>query len=69
MLEKSEYDLKKYSGHSFCRGGATLGFQVGLRITEIKQRGDWVPSALDGYIYISASASGGSIPFVGWSIG
>ena len=40
MIAVAGYDPTRYSGHSFRRGGATLGFELGLLIPEIKIRGD-----------------------------
>ena len=55
FVDKVGYDSTKYSGHSLRRGGATLGFQVGLSITQIKKRGDWTSSAVNSYIHVSKS--------------
>lgn len=53
LLSRAGYDEKSYSGHSFRRGGASLGFEIGLNLTQIKQRGDWASSAVDEYIFIT----------------
>ena len=45
-------DATRYSGHSFRRGGATLGFEVGLTLSEIKTRGDWKSNAVNEYVVI-----------------
>ena len=52
ILALSGFEPSSYSGHSFRRGGATLGFKLGLSIVEIKQRGDWRSSAVESYIDI-----------------
>ena len=49
-------DATKYSGHSLRRGGATLGFQLGLSLTQIKKRGDWTSSAVNEYICMSCNS-------------
>ena len=53
LLSRAGYQPDKFSGHSFRRGGATLAFQRGLSITEVKQRGDWASSAVENYIFVS----------------
>ena len=55
LLAKTGLDENLYSGHSFRRGGATLAFQRGLSITHVKQRGDWLSSAVENYIYVNAN--------------
>ena len=53
LLSRAGYDESKYSGHSFRRGGASLGFEIGLNLSQIKQRGDWASSAVDDYIFFT----------------
>ena len=55
LLSDLGFDPKSYSGHSFRRGGASLGFKLGLSILQIKQRGDWRSSAVESYIEIDGS--------------
>ena len=52
LISRSGLDAKKFSGHSFRRGGATLCFELGLTMTEIKERGDWKSNAVSNYIVI-----------------
>lgn len=52
LLSKTGIDAKQYSGHSFRRGGASLGFRLGMSICEIKQRGDWQSDAVEKYIVL-----------------
>ena len=54
ILEEAGFDPTKYSGHSFRRGGATLGFKLGLSILDIKTRGDWASAAVESYISMDA---------------
>ena len=51
-ISNAGYNATKYSGHSFRRGGATLGFELGMSIPEIKVRGDWRSSAVNEYIVV-----------------
>lgn len=53
LITRVGYDASRYSGHSFRRGGATLGFELGLSLTEIKHRGDWRSNAVNEYIVVS----------------
>ena len=53
ILSSAGYDSRKYSGHSLRRGGATLGFRLGMSLVQIKQRGDWASNAVENYVYIS----------------
>ena len=46
-------DPSNYSGHSFRRGGASFAFEIGLTLTEVKERGDWRSNAVHGYIVLS----------------
>ena len=41
------------SCHSFRRGGATLGFALGLSAIDIKLRGDWRSNAYEKYLVVS----------------
>ena len=34
-------------------GGASLAFELGLSLTQVKQRGDWASSAVENYIFVS----------------
>ena len=52
LVSKAGFDPSLYSGHSFRRGGATLGFELGLSIPEIKQRGDWKSNAVNDYVVV-----------------
>ena len=52
LISKAGLDASLYSGHSFRRGGATLGFEVGLSISEIKSRGDWKSNAVHEYVVV-----------------
>ena len=40
----------QYSGHSFCRGGATYAFLCGAPVELISPQGDWSSDALPLYI-------------------
>ena len=42
-------DHTLYAGHSFRRGGATLGFSLTSRHTLIQALGDWASSAFLAY--------------------
>lgn len=53
LLSLIGLDAASYSGHSFRRGGASLGFRLGLSICEIKQRGDWHSDAVEKYIVLN----------------
>lgn len=53
MLTAIGLDASAYSGHSFRRGGASLGFKLGLSISEIKKRGDWQSDAVESYIVLN----------------
>ena len=53
VLEEAGYDPKKYSCHSFRRGGASFGFELGMTIIDIKQRGDWASNAVQEYIFVT----------------
>ena len=44
--------LTQYSGHSFCRGGATYAFLCGAPVELISPQGDWSSDALPLYIAI-----------------
>ena len=50
------FDSGQYSGHSFRRGGCTLGYRAGLNLTELKLRGDWKSQAFEKYLFVSASS-------------
>ena len=50
------FDPGLYSGHSFRRGGCTLGYRAGLNLTELKLRGDWKSQAFEKYLFVSASS-------------
>jgi integrase len=41
------------SCHSFRRGGATLGFSIGMSAIDIKLRGDWRSNAYERYLVVS----------------
>ena len=51
-VARAGYNPKRYSGHSFRRGGATLGFELGLSLPEIKVRGDWKSDAVNEYVVV-----------------
>ena len=53
LLKDMGLDPTKYSGHSLRRGGATLGFQLGLSLPQVKNRGDWKSSAVENYIFVT----------------
>ena len=53
VLSEAGYDAKLYSCHSFRRGGASFGFELGMSLIEIKQRGDWASNAVEDYIFVS----------------
>ena len=53
LLLEAGYDAKRYTCHSFRRGGASFGFELGMSITDIKQRGDWASNAVQDYIFIT----------------
>lgn len=57
LLQELGYDPYLYSGHSFRRGGASLGFALGLSILDIKNRGDWRSAAVEKYIFIEEAHS------------
>ena len=52
LISRAGLDSTLYSGHSFRRGGATLGFEVGLSLEEIKHRGDWRSDAVSKYVVV-----------------
>ena len=54
ILSDEGFNAISYSGHSFRRGGATLGFKIGLSMAQIKQRGDWRSSAVENYIFVTS---------------
>eukprot|EP00854_Cymbomonas_tetramitiformis_P034178 gene34178-biopygen18299 len=45
LIRRIGLDPKKYSGHSFRRGGATVAFNLGVDHLLIKLQGDWVSNA------------------------
>ena len=51
----------EFSCHSFRRGGATLGFSLGLSAIDIKLRGDWRSNAYERYLVVSPDDSSKSI--------
>lgn len=53
LLKLLDLPPKKFSGHSFRRGGASLGYKLGLRMSQIKQRGDWRSAAVERYIVLN----------------
>lgn len=50
LLTRCGFEAGDFSGHSFRRGGATLAFKLGMTITEIKKRGDWLSNAVEEYV-------------------
>ena len=52
LITMAGLDASLYSGHSFRRGGATFGFEIGLSLEEIKQRGDWRSNAVQEYVVV-----------------
>lgn len=50
FLKRLGYDCKKYSGHSFRRGGASFAFECGLPSEFIQSQGDWKSDAYKTYI-------------------
>ena len=55
ILQELGIEPRSYSGHSFRRGGASLGFRLGMSIIDIKSRGDWKSAAVERYIFIDDS--------------
>lgn len=49
-LKAMGVDPRKYSGHSFRRGGATFALQCGLPVDLIKIQGDWNSNAYERYL-------------------
>ena len=47
--------LKKFSGHSFRRGGASFALQCGIPADWIKLQGDWASNAYERYLDPSLS--------------
>jgi hypothetical protein len=54
LLVQCGFDAKKYSGHSFRRGGATLAFSCNVSPLLIKMQGDWRSEAYQAYVTIPA---------------
>lgn len=57
LVQDMGLDPDSYSGHSFRRGGASLGFSLGMSILDIKNRGDWKSAAVERYIFIEQEHS------------
>ena len=43
-------DSSKFSFHSFRRSGATLAYNLGIDLEEIKRHGTWRSNAVQSYI-------------------
>jgi hypothetical protein len=52
-LVKTGHRASDISCHSFRRGGATLGFSIGMSAIDIKLRGDWRSNAYVRYLVVS----------------
>ena len=50
VLSHAGFPENKFSGHSFCRGGATYAFRSGAPMELISLQGDWSPDAVLLYI-------------------
>ena len=48
-MKKCGLDWKRYSGHSFRRGGATFAFNLGVNSELIQYMGDWASDAYQRY--------------------
>jgi hypothetical protein len=55
------HNATELSCHSFRRGGATLGFALGLSAIDIKLRGDWRSNAYEKYLMVSMDANVSSV--------
>ena len=51
LLDRIGENPQTYSGHSLRRGCATLMFQCGIPLENIKRRGDWMSLAVLAYLY------------------
>jgi integrase len=60
-LLKTGHRASDISCHSFRRGGATLGFSIGMSAIDIKLRGDWLSNAYERYVVVSPSENVNSI--------
>ena len=56
-LQLTGHNASELSCNSFRRGGASLGFALGLSATDIKLRGDWRSNAYEKYLVVSAEAN------------
>ena len=52
-LLSTGHRASEISCHSFRRGGATLGFSIGMSAIDIKLRGDWRSNAYERYLVVS----------------
>ena len=52
-LKLCNVDQKLYSGHSFCRGGCSDAFSLGISPSLIKLCGDWKSNAFEQYVHIT----------------
>ncbi|CAC5409546.1 unnamed protein product [Mytilus coruscus] len=50
-LSQLKLDTSGYSGHSFCRGGATFALECGVSSDLIQAQGDWKSEAYKGTAY------------------
>ena len=53
LLMEAGIDPKKYSGHSFRRGGATYLYSLGATPLEIQASGDWQTMVFTRYLHLS----------------
>ena len=53
LLGKAGFDPSLFSGHSFCRGGASTAFKANIPSEFIQRQGDWRSDCYKRYIDIS----------------
>ena len=55
MLGEAGLNPAQYTGHSLRRGGATLAFELGASVQDIKRHGDWSSDVVYTYHQVSDS--------------
>ena len=53
LLTKAGYNAALYSGHSFCRGGATFLHSCGGSVLMVQASGDWSSQCFTRYLHLS----------------
>ena len=68
LLEQCGFDGTQYSGHSFCRGGATFALHCGVPGHYIKLQGHWLSNAYQRYLDTSLQYKIMAVNMMGKSI-